>query len=188
MPRWFSFRLLSRNTPGIIYGLPELKLDPHQRIRELVAGNGPLIFEVKNQADLKAQVIEWVSPSMFEHLVVELLQLECGNGDRWCHVGGSGDGGVDGLGFSRDGSITAVLQCKWHFNGEIQSLLGGLESIRKTWPSSQVIVAFLLGNDIDRDELPSWIRILDVNNHAEIIWRFKGQLPLAITLGLHQNC
>lgn len=56
------------------------------------------------------RLIDWCSPSAFEHLSVHLLQLEQPE-MVWRHVGGSGDGGVDGLG-SREGRTEKVLQCK----------------------------------------------------------------------------
>jgi hypothetical protein len=36
----------------------------------------------------------------------------------WTQVGGSGDGGVDGVGASQEGHVTGLLQCKWQYWGE----------------------------------------------------------------------
>jgi hypothetical protein len=57
-----------------------------------------------------------IGPSSFEHLVVALLQLERPD-EIWSHAGGSGDGGVDGLGTNRDGHVVGLLQCKWLSDG-----------------------------------------------------------------------
>jgi hypothetical protein len=35
----------------------------------------------------------------------------------WTHVGGSGDGGVDGVGADHNGRVAGLLQCKWQYDG-----------------------------------------------------------------------
>jgi len=47
--------------------------------------------------------------------VCQLLQLE-NPSERWWHVGGSGDGGADGLALGPSETITAAVQCKWKLN------------------------------------------------------------------------
>ena len=53
--------------------------------------------------------------------------LQCINDDEsWLYVGGSGDGGVDGLAVNMEGEISAILQCKWkHDGGDIE--IGAIE-------------------------------------------------------------
>ena len=94
VPRWISYRLLSRNTAGVINLVEGVNADPHARITDLLQNGSDEEQDVTSTSSLLA---EWVSPSIFGHLVVHLLQLEAQNREHWYHVGGSGDGGVDGL-------------------------------------------------------------------------------------------
>ena len=95
-----------------------LKLDSHATLDRLIDYPEQIAREWTNQQD----EIEWrlltdVGPSTFEHLCVALLQLEHPD-ETWAHVGGSGDGGVDGIGADANGNVVGLLQCKWRYDGE----------------------------------------------------------------------
>ena len=72
--------------------------------------------ETSDLNEIEERLVTDIGPGTFEHLVVALLQLERPN-EVWMHVGGSGDGGVDGVGADREGRVVGLLQCKWRFDG-----------------------------------------------------------------------
>lgn len=121
---------------------------------------------------LKKRLTRWLTPTSFEHLVVDLLQLAHPN-EKWLHVGRSGDGGADDLGLI-DGKTSSVLQCKWKYSGRFDELA--------TWLSVgdiNVYVASLIhqedfqgNNALTR----SWF--------AEKIIEHKNRLPIASSLGI----
>jgi hypothetical protein len=172
---------LSRNTAGVIEGLPELGLTPHVRVERLLAAP----YELRSDDPLTVKLLEWCSPITFEHLVVQLLQLEAEPGVTWHHIGGTGDGGVDGMALSEDGkSILGVLQCKWTYDGDVQQLASELaDRIRKDWPKSRVVIAVLLLRAAV-PTLPVDCQLLSIDDVSLLIEKHASQLPLARSLGM----
>jgi hypothetical protein len=78
-------------------------------------------FEVRtwtlDLTTIEKRLLNDLTPSTLEHLIVSLLQLEHPD-EVWTQVGGSGDGGVDGVGASQDGHVTGLLKSKWQYWGE----------------------------------------------------------------------
>lgn len=186
LPRWISYRMMSRNTFGVIYDFKDVDLFAHERVRQLLDETTPL-RSARDGIDLiETQLLEWVSPTMFEHLVVDLLQLEAGNTIGWHHVGGSGDGGVDGIGLSPDRNVVGIVQCKWLFDHRAGSLLKDMAEIRDKWPTCQVVLAVLIGPDT-LVGLPPWVRYLGRKEIAAHVDKYRNQLPLAWTIGLHKK-
>lgn len=71
-----------------------------------------------------------LTPQSFEHLCVDLLNCES-NGARWIHVGGAGDGGIDGAGFDATGALVGVLQCKYQANVSPRALVAKVRELLK---------------------------------------------------------
>lgn len=186
VPRWISYRLLSRNTAGVIVDIPEYSLNAHERIETLLRDprEAPPVMPVSDRAAIRRALIEWISPSSFEHLLVDLLQLDEKQPIYWHHVGGSGDGGVDGIAVDGEGDVVAVLQCKWHFAGNTQGLLTGLDRIRSRWPNCRVIVATLLGPQEVSGSQTGGGEILLLDDIVELVVRHAAKLPLAQSLGI----
>jgi Restriction endonuclease len=67
--------------------------------------------------EIGRRLVGSVGPNSFEHLCVALLQLEHPE-HVWMHVGGSGDGGIDGIGADANGAVVGLLQCKWAYQSE----------------------------------------------------------------------
>jgi hypothetical protein len=132
----------------------------------------------------KAKLLESVSPSIFEHLVIHLLQLESGHTARWHHIGGAGDGGVDGMALSHDGKIASVLQCKWHSNENAKTLINGMLAIRQKWPDCEIVVAVFLEGRPNIGQLPPRTRYIGLSEIVMLIERFRDQMPFALTLGI----
>jgi hypothetical protein len=117
IPRWITYRLLSRPTIGNIYGFPELGLHAHATLKRFIDGiSDPPMTDTNDLHEIQRRLLTFVSPAALEHLCVGLLQLERPD-EMWWHIGGSGDGGADGLGYTHDWIPTGLVQCKWYFNG-----------------------------------------------------------------------
>jgi hypothetical protein len=111
---------LQRNTIGIIRDR-----DEHHRAwsvldRLMSAPHSMAVYPVSNDpAEAVRRLVDVLSPTSFEHLCVDLLRLERPE-LVWLHVGGSGDGGADGLGFHSNGFPAAILQCKLRWPGSLE--------------------------------------------------------------------
>ena len=81
-----------------------------------------------------------MTPAVFEHLVVSLVQLEH-TGEVWQHTGGPGDGGIDGFGSDLQGQTVAVMQAKYAADSPPD--FGALPAKR---PSIRYYVAVFLPN------------------------------------------
>ena len=119
--------------------------------------------------EIERRLIRWLTPRSFEHLAVNLLQLEHPN-EQWLHVGGSGDGGADGLAF-KNGRTTSVLQCKWRYIGDFEKLASCLKQ-----DGLKVFVAALI-----YDQYPNGDSVLD---RSWLVEKNHRRLPEAIGLGI----
>jgi hypothetical protein len=116
IPVWIRRSLFGRSTYGVVPP-NELGGDPHKALSGIIANQATFARDwTLDLGVIEKRLLEDLSPSSFEHLVVSLLQLEHPH-EIWSHVGGSGDGGVDGIASSEDGNLVALLQCKWQYDG-----------------------------------------------------------------------
>ena len=110
LPGWTRYRVLSRNTAGIVDHPEALKT------MEALLANPTTIpvdwLPTSDPTKVLQRMQYHLTPAAFEHLTVDLLQLEHPH-EHWLHVGGSGDGGADGLGYDDAGAIAGAVQCKW---------------------------------------------------------------------------
>ena len=117
IPAWIRRSLFGRSTYGVIHP-DEFAGDPHDVLSRILDSDG---FQVQDWtldiALIERRLLDGLTPSTFEHLMVSLLQLEH-VAEVWTQVGGSGDGGVDGIGANPEGRVTGLLQCKWQYWGE----------------------------------------------------------------------
>lgn len=180
LPRWISYRLLSRNTLGIIEDLADPPVSALGEVQQLL-GRAPGAFfqPVRGAENLERALLDWLSPSIFELLVVELLQLEQPD-VHWHHVGGSGDGGVDGIAVTGEGQLVGVLQCKWHGSLSPAALF---KTLPTNVPVNHRIVAILHGHQ-DGPEYSHDGRFLNRQRMAKLVWKHRRELPLAKSLGI----
>lgn len=125
----------------------------------------------------------WISPNTFEHLTCDLLQCEYPN-LRWWNIGGSGDGGVDIIGMnSETGDVSAVVQCKWFFEGSVQALGEEVRSnIEYCWGKAVVYVAVLFGGN--NQEPLKGVSFLSRRTLAELLLKHRGSCTVARALGV----
>ena len=176
IPGWIRYQIMGRVTAGIVH-------DTVDGIGELsVAEIAQKLYEDRWSIDLsptldpkeiERRLIRWLTPTSFEHLAVSILQLENPK-ERWLHVGGSGDGGADGLAI-KNGKTVSVLQCKWKYNGSFDALA---EPLRQD-DDIRVFIASLIH---DQNPIPD--NILDRAWFVEKIRKHCDRLPEAMGLGI----
>lgn len=190
LPGWISYQLLSRQTAGWIYdnedengatalGYFERLLDDRARGRDWHIDLTP----TNDMSVVAERLVHWLTPASFEHLMVTLLQLE-ETGARWIHVGGSGDGGVDGLGF-RDGSVSGALQCKWRYQDDAVALGRSVASeLEGVWGKQlhRINVAILYPKVEDRIE--GNVAIIGRSTIARLLVKHAKSIPHAAALGI----
>jgi len=181
VPAWIRRSLFGRSTYGVVAAnadAPETPLKTIDRLmRRWEAGEG---FEPRawttDLAEVRRRLRESVTPGLFEGLIVALLQLEEPE-VSWLGVGGSGDGGIDGLAADDDGNVVALLQCKWAWAGE-SVLTESPIWAGQTKPTRKVF-AHMAG----RTDRPAGIdQSLALDEIARLVLKHSGRLPLAITL------
>lgn len=175
VPAWIRRSLFGRSTYGRIWPLAELNLDPYSILSNLLDHPETIDHPWTNDpAEVEQRLVHSIGPNTFEHLCVSLLQLEH-PGEVWAHVGGSGDGGVDGTGAGTDGKVIGLLQCKWAYRGEQIALadraLQG--SVR------QVLAALLHPRDLPP---PAGMEWWPRSHIASLVIRHAARLPVAVSL------
>jgi hypothetical protein len=176
IPAWIRRSLFGRSTYGVIY--PDAIVgDPHQ-VMSGILENDSSRREAGHltQPSSKKGYLMISRLRTFEHLVVSLLQLEH-PGEVWSHVGGSGDGGVDGVGASQDGHVTGLLQCKWQYWGEDPFPTkvvwkAGLQPIRK----------FLASLRYPDGVVPPNCMFLNRSRITEWVAKYYSNLPQALSM------
>jgi hypothetical protein len=126
------------------------------------------------------RLVSFIGPNTLEHLVVALLQLERPS-EAWSHVGGSGDGGVDGMGADYEGRVVGLLQCKWSYDGHELPFAGEAELDR----SIERFVATLVHTPSLNASRGT--RLLDRPAIAELVLKHAHTLPWARTMRIASN-
>jgi hypothetical protein len=129
VPAWIRGSLFGRSSLGRIapLHLKEFQLEPFEVLNHLIEHPEKICPpQTAEPKEIEKRLVTDIGPGTFEHLVVALLQLERPN-EIWMHVGGSGDGGVDGVGADRKGRVVGLLQCKWRYDGNELPFEGEVE-------------------------------------------------------------
>ena len=138
-----------------------------------------------DKQEIRNRLAHDLTPAAFEHFVVALLQFERPQ-LFWRHIGGTGDGGVDAIGYDDRWQIRALVQCKLRLREDPHRLA---ERMRAAWPHigdpPETIVASLLedANIPRRDDLTSF-RFLSGTEIVDLTWAYRTKLPIATTLRL----
>ncbi|MEH6718873.1 MAG: hypothetical protein V7704_08345 [Aurantimonas endophytica] len=175
IPVWIRRSLFGRSTYGIVrpYGC----LDPVETLKEILASDNfiPRTWTT-DPAEVERRLITDVTPSAFEHLVVSLLQLEYPN-EFWTHVGGSGDGGLDGIGADESGKVVGLLQCKWAYEGHKPDL-------NTQWVAGSHRPREILASAFHADGLPGppAFEFLDKKTVSALLVKHATSLPQAKAL------
>lgn len=186
VPRWVSYRLLSRNTIGWIEDQPLKGLKVYNALSQIIDEPlKPALFErTSDPAEIERRVLSWIAPASFEQLVCELLQLENPQ-EHWWHIGGAGDGGCDGMAVDDQGRVSAALQCKW-MSDENPYELG--ESLRRQFENKwaltpRIYVAMLFHPPSSVAPTPT-ITFLGSQGIARLLMKHASSVPIAMSLGM----
>ncbi len=172
IPAWIRRSFFGRSTYGRIPNLDELNLSSYEWMDRLLDSK-VRVRDGWTQAirEAETRLISQISPNAFEHLCVALLQLENPT-ETWIHVGGSGDGGVDGIGLDKDVQLTGRLQCKWAYSGTYEPPIG--KSVPK-----QILASLIHRQDVQPPkDYEFWSR----RRIAELVIKHADRLPVAISL------
>jgi len=108
-PAWTRHSLFGRSTIGRIKDL-----DDNNQVHKIISN----LYDGKriNLTDksVKDKLLYLLSPETFEHFMCNLLLLEYRKSNQiWIHIGGSGDGGIDCVGFDKNSKqVVGIAQCK----------------------------------------------------------------------------
>ena len=177
-PAWIRKSFFGRSTVSRVH--PVDGMDPHEEITHLTTSQDENKISTMHvyekwttcQKDVLSRLKRDIGPHDFEHLVVALLQLEHEE-QTWRHVGGVGDGGVDGMGVDRLGRVE-LLQCKW--NGWHGDLLE---------PNGATFVAASL-HGRSYDHAVAGVRVWDGERIAELTIKHSARLPWARSMRIGQ--
>ncbi|MBK1625424.1 hypothetical protein [Afifella marina] len=175
IPVWIRRSLFGRSTYGIVRGY--LDLDPYKTMQDVLGIDGFLPRSwTTDPREVERRLITDVTPDAFEHLMVAILQLENPE-EFWTHVGGSGDGGLDGLGADASGEVVGLLQCKWAYDGEDLKL-------NTQWASERHRPRTILAAASHRDGVaaPPGIEFFDKAAVAQLLVKHAEALPQARAL------
>ena len=168
-PAWIRKSFFNPGMTGRIHPL-EFFGDPHDVLDQLIDNfQQPSLDWTMNISEIEQRLVSNIGPNEFEHLVVDLLQLE--QPDRiWHHVGGSGDGGVDGMGLGSNGDLCAILQCKWN----------GGSSKKPEHCHGEYYFASLLVEQPHTDD--SSVHIWNRRKIAELVKKYAQRLPRTLSM------
>ncbi|MDC8012566.1 hypothetical protein [Tahibacter soli] len=176
IPGWIRRSLYGRSTFGVIHP-DSICGDPTPVMDALLENRSRVVREwTLDPRQIERRLLEDSTPTVFEHLVVSLLQLEH-SGETWIQVGGVGDGGIDGVGFDANGDVCGLLQCKWQYWGE--EVFAGATTSSATGRPIRRYLAVL------RDESGGSMvdgTFLDAGRIAELLAKHHARLPLAVSL------
>lgn len=168
-PAWIRKSFFGRSTVARIHPDPVFG-NPHDVLDQLIDNlQQPSPGWTTNISEIEQRLVSDIGPNEFEHLVVDLLQLE--QPDRiWRHVGGSGDGGVDGMGLGSNGDLCAILQCKWN----------GGSSKKPEHCQGEYYFASLLVEQPHTDD--SSVHIWNRRKIAELVKKHAQRLPRTLSM------
>lgn len=114
VPGWIRRSLFGRSTFGRLHSHPFDEAETaHDALARLLKAPDRAVMRAptRDVDEVKKRLADTLTASAFEHLMVNLMQLEHPH-EVWMHTGGPGDGGVDGMAIGADGRTAAILQCK----------------------------------------------------------------------------
>ena len=186
IPTWIRKSFFGRSSTSRIHPIwdkekSEVRLDPVQTMKQLMSTNSLTHKWVDSSQirDVEDRLLCKIGPETFEHLMVALLALEEPH-VIWEQVGGSGDGGVDGLGTcKKSGKVIAVLQSKWAYHGETIKIV-------KNHQDKRVILSSLLHPKTITAESVG-MEFYGLNRIAKLVVKHANSLPWARLMCIKQR-
>lgn len=175
IPAWIRGSLFGRSTLGRISPLvfDGFQLDPYAVLNHMIDHPERVSpSQTRSPAEVEQRLLTDIGPGTFEHLVVSLLQLERPE-EVWMHVGGSGDGGVDGVGADKNGRVVGLLQCKWRYDGSELSFQENAEIGEDT---TRYVATLLHASNV---KAASGVVLLERSEIAGLVIKHALRLPWA---------
>jgi Restriction endonuclease len=176
-PRWILRSLFGRSTYGIISDNIEKTYDV---IEGILRGENFRKRDFTNELnEIERRLKEDLSPSEFEHLMVSIFQLENRN-EIWWHTGGSGDGGLDGVGANESGEIVSLLQCKLSIDSK--TAIFDLEANDLRFIENKRRIVASIFHDIDFRLNRTDIEFFGISRIAKLVRKYSSLLPQAVSM------
>jgi len=162
-PAWIRHSLFGRSTIGRIQNL-----DSNNQVLEIISKlflGEELDMVTKSTKD---KLLYFLSPETFEHFMCNLLLLENKEKNQvWIHIGGSGDGGIDCIGFDKESRNTVgIAQCKLK-KQSVKEMRKLLEDLRKKFEGVIFICNYYCTEQINQGE------DLEILNQDRILKMFE---------------
>lgn len=187
IPAWVSRSLFGQSQIARLrHEHPETGETPLEVLRALYRGE----YEVElsrptdDVADVRRRLQRWLTPVTFEQFVCNVLQAAQPS-RKWWHVGGSGDGGADGIGLGPTGDVEAALQCKFKPNRKPASVGRDLkDNIQRVWGSDAEAFVATLFQEPDLPHPEPAVTHLGPTELAHMVLDYRDQLPAARRIGI----
>ncbi len=182
LPGWLRGKLLGRSTFGELSPHPlHGEITAHSILNDILEGSPKAQLEWSLEPNIvKDRLVDSLNnPSVFENLVVALLQLEYPD-EIWHHTGGPGDGGIDGLGCNKEGRTVGLMQAKYIADTvpSFGNLILENQSIRRYG------AVLIPENPTDPED---GTIVLDLKWIVDAVCRHWPSLPLALTLRIGER-
>lgn len=177
IPSWVRRTMFGRSTTAKFSDLGEMNV--FETLSDLKNGEfGTLTPIAPTDTDaIYERLLTHCGPEEFEHLIIALMQLDRPSG-HWFHVGGSGDGGIDGMETDDQGKTKTLIQCKWKWNGE--------DFIACNKPDINKILACLMPREpnVRSDDSDRKIGGKEI---AKLVGDHAASLPFAKSIGIQSE-
>ncbi|MCK4429551.1 MAG: hypothetical protein KAU95_04190 [Candidatus Aenigmarchaeota archaeon] len=177
IPGWIRRSLFGRGTLARIKDADET-LNAYKILDKIYQGNSKFEIISKKEDDtatIKEKLYNFLTPEIFEHFICNLLFLEFSPEQFWWHVGGSGDGGVDCMGFNEEGETTGIAQCKLQGNSVKELIRIGKEMREKIKNSGDKDIKIIVCDFYCTKEINSTIAMenIEIYNQEKILKLFE---------------
>ena len=113
IPGWIRKSLFGRGTMGRIKNdaIGKDSKGAYDKLMQIYKSERNSKMPLFEKEDDTERLCDFLTPESFEHFICNILHLKNRkNGEFWWHVGGSGDGGVDCMGFDENGRVMGIAQ------------------------------------------------------------------------------
>lgn len=113
VPGWLRHSMFGRSTFGQFQDHPISQDVTAYGVLNQILDGKPIVRTTwtLDPDEIKRRLVDTLTASAFEHLIVSLLQLDHPD-EIWHQTGGPGDGGIDGLGSNEAGEVVGLMQSK----------------------------------------------------------------------------
>lgn len=178
VPGWILYRLMARNTSGQVHEGPGGQ-SPYEVVQKLYQGESVIDRSpTSNVTSVRRRLEDKMMPPHFEHLCVDLLNLERA-GESWWHTGGVADGGADGIAVG-DNRV-AVLQCKLHLSYDPHDFAN---AEKESDPNVAEYILASLFHSEPKMPLKPGATFWGAQTIAELVVKHSARLPMAKALGV----